>query len=147
MRLKKAVDMNSHESAREPQPVGWTGWVFFAAVILFVNGMFSLTQGLVLLFGPETYTALVDGDLFLFDVTVWAWWNLIIGALLLAAGGALFSGATWARVVAVLSAIVSAVTQLLLVPVQPLWSLIVIAIDVVVIYAIVVHGDEIASEA
>lgn len=138
--------MNSQEAFREPKPVGWSGWVFFAAVILFVNGMFSLTQGLVLLFGPDTYTALVDGDLLLFDVTGWAWWNLAIGALLLAAGGALFAGATWARVVAVISAIISAASQLVLVPVQPLWSLIVIAVDVLIIYAIVVHGDEIAAE-
>lgn len=125
---------------------GWTGWIYFAAAIIFVNGMFSFTQGLVLLIGPDTYySATVDGELFLFDVTGWGWWNLIIGVLLLAAGGALFSGATWARVIAVILAIVSAVGQLLLVPVQPFWSLIVIAVDVFIIYAVLVHGRELKN--
>jgi hypothetical protein len=138
--------MSNSGPARQSRPVGWTGWVFFAGAICFVNGMFSVTQGLILLFGPDTYTSMVDGELIIFDVSGWAWWNVIIGALLLATGGALFSGATWARVVAVIVAIISAVTQLLLIPVQPFWSLIVIAIDVLVIYAIVVHGNEIADD-
>lgn len=139
--------MNSSATTQETRPVGWSGWVFFAAAILFVNGMFSITQGLVLLIGPDTYTSTVSGDLVIFDVTGWGWWNVIIGVLLLATGGALFSGATWARVVAVIIVIFSAASQLLLVPVQPVWSLIVIAIDVLVIHALLVHGDDIEADA
>ena len=59
---------------------------------------------------------------------------------------ALFSGATWARVVAVVVAGVSAVVQLMLIPVQPWWSFIVIAIDVLIIYAIIAHGEELKAE-
>ena len=139
--------MNSYATAPQSKPMGWTGWVFFAAAILFVNGMFSLTQGLVLLTGPDTYSSEINGELLVFDTTGWAWWNIIIGVLLLATGGALFSGATWARVIAVVFAVLSAVSQLLLIPVQPLWSLIVIAIDVVIIYALLVHGDEIRTDS
>lgn len=128
------------------RPVGWTPWAFFAAAILFLNGMFSLTQGLVLLFGPDTYASELDGDLFVFVLSGWAWWNIIIGVFLLAAGGALFSGRNWARIVAVLFAIASAVGQLLLIPVQPFWALIVIAVDIFVIYALIVHGDELGPE-
>ncbi|RLQ86397.1 hypothetical protein D9V28_06165 [Mycetocola zhadangensis] len=127
--------------------MGWTGWVFFAAAILFVNGMFSLTQGLVLLTDPNTYSAEINGELLVFDTTGWAWWNIILGVLLLASGSALFSGATWARVVAVVFVVLSAVSQLLLIPVQPFWSLVVIAIDVLVIYALLVHGDEIRTDS
>jgi hypothetical protein len=66
--------------------------------------------------------------------------------LLVLAGIALFAGATWARVVAVVLAILSAIVQLLLVPVQPWWSFIVIAIDVLIIYALIAHGDELRVE-
>ncbi|MET0932381.1 MAG: hypothetical protein ABWX56_01610 [Mycetocola sp.] len=133
-------------SPRNEISTGWMGWIYFAAAIVFINGMFSFTQGLVLLIGPDTYTsATVNGDLFLFNLATWGWWNLIIGVLLLAVGGALFSGATWARVIAVILAIISAVSQLLLVPVQPFWSLILIAVDIFIIYAVLVHGRELQA--
>ena len=136
--------MSSPASTR---PVGWVGWAFFAAAILFLNGMFTLTQGLVLLFGPDAYRALPDDDVFVFVVTGLAWWNIILGVFLLVAGGALFSGRNWARIVAVIFAVLSAVGQLLLIPAQPFWALIIIAVDIFVIYALVVHGDELGDEA
>ena len=145
---KKVIGaMSNPAQTRQERPLGWTGWAFFAAAILFINGMFSLTQGLILLVGPDTYTSTLDGELFIFDVTGWAWWNIAIGILLLATGGSLFSGATWARIVAVFMAILSAVSQLFVVPVQPFWSLIVIAIDVFIIYALLIHGDDIDAES
>jgi hypothetical protein len=125
---------------------GWVGWVAFAAAILILNGVFSLVQGIVALAGSNLYYVVASGSLFLFDLTGWGWWNLVIGAILLLAGLALLSGATWARVVAVIVAALSAVGQLLLLPAQPWWAIIVIAIDVLVIYAIIVHGRELRHE-
>src|SRR6478735_5563859 len=112
---------------------GWVGWVGFASIILILSGVFSLIQGFVALIGSNYYYAIENGSLFLFDLTGWGWWNLIIGALLVLTGLALFTGATWARVVAIIVAALSAVGQLLLVPAQPWWALIVIALDVLVI--------------
>lgn len=119
-----------------------TAWVPFAGVILLVSGIFSAIQGLVALIGPSAYYAVMDGQLFLFDVTGWGWWNLMIGVLLILTSISLFVGAAWARVVAIVLVILSAVVQMFLVPVQPWWSFIVIAIDVLVIYALMAHWDE-----
>lgn len=127
------------------QPVsssGWTDWIRFAGVILLVNGIFSVVQALIALIGSDTYYAVVEGTLFLFDVTGWGWWNLFIGAFLILTAFGLFASATWARVVGVILAVLSALVQLMLVPVQPWWSMIVIAIDVLVLYALVAHGGE-----
>jgi hypothetical protein len=55
---------------------------------------------------------------------------------------ALFAGQTWARIVAVILVILNALGQLLLIPAQPWWSFIMIAIDVLVVYALIVHGRE-----
>ena len=121
---------------------GWTDWIRFAGVILLVNGIFSVVQALVALIGSNTYYAVVEGDLFLFDTTGWGWWNLFIGAFLILTAFGLFAQAVWARVVGVILAVLSGVVQLLLVPVQPWWSLIVIAIDVLIIYAIIAHGND-----
>lgn len=137
--MEKAVEiMSSVRSSNTSND--WTDWVQFAAVILVVNAVFSLVQGLVALVGPRSYFAVVDGSLFMFDITGWGWWNIVIGAVLLATALALFTGATWARVLAVILTAISAVGQLLLIPVQPWWSVIVIAIDVWIIYALVAHG-------
>ena len=131
------------------QPVastGWAGSAKFAGIIILVNGIFSGIQGLVALTGSDTYYLVARGSLFLFDVTAWGWWNLFIGVFLIFTALAILTGATWARVVGVVLAILSAVVQLLLVPVQPWWSLIVIAIDVLIIYALIAHGDELRTE-
>lgn len=128
-----------------PQPAptsGWTNWIRFAGVILLVNGIFSVVLALAALIGPNTYYAVNEGDVFFFDAAGWGWWNLIIGALLIATAFGLFASATWARIVGVVLAVLSAVVQLLLVPLQPWWSLIVIAVDVLIIYALIAHGDE-----
>ncbi|MGO4104137.1 hypothetical protein AB4Y63_09315 [Leifsonia sp. YAF41] len=126
-------------------PTGWVGWIGFAGVILIMNGVFGVIQGLIALIGPSSYYVVAKGGLFAFDVTGWGWWNLIIGLLLGLAGIALFLGATWARIVAVIVVALSAIGQMLLVPAQPWWSVIVIAIDVLVIYAITAHGREFAT--
>jgi len=132
--------------ATEKKTSGWVGWGVFAGVILLISGVFSAVQGLVAVIGPNTYYVLTDGTLFLFDVAGWGWWNLLIGLGLIATGLALFAGQTWARVVAIILASLSAVVQLLLVPAQPWWSIIVIAVDVLVIYALTAHGRELRDE-
>ena len=125
---------------------GWTGWVVFAGVILMTIGIFAAIQGLVALIGPSSYYVVTEGGLWLLDVTGWGWWNLILGLLLVGVGAALLAGQTWARVVAIILVILNAVSALLLIPAQPWWSLIVIALDVLVIYALIVHGREVRED-
>ncbi|MET0854678.1 MAG: hypothetical protein ABWX62_02730 [Microterricola sp.] len=127
------------------EPTGWVGWIGFAGIILILNGVFSAVQGFMALLGSNTYYLVSSGTLFLFDITGWGWWNIIIGALLVLTGVALFGGATWARIIAVILAALSAVGQMLLLPAQPWWAFIVIAIDILVIYAVTAHGREVKN--
>lgn len=138
--------MNTDNSMQRVTRTGWTGWAQFGGVILFVSGIFSVIQALIALIGTNAYYTVVDGDLFIFDTTGWGWWNLLIGVFLILTAIALLAGATWARVVAVILAVISSIIQMMLIPVQPWWSFIVIAIDVLVIYALVAHGDELREE-
>lgn len=125
---------------------GWVGWGVFAGVMIAVSGIFNLLHGLVALVQPDTYFTVTNGALFIFDLSGWGWWNLVIGILLIATGLALLTGALWARVIAIILAVLSAAGQLLLIPVQPWWALIVIAVDVLIIYALTAHGDELREE-
>ena len=121
---------------------GWAGWARFGAVLLIIAGMFSVLQGVVGLLAPDAYFVVAHGELFLFDISGWGWWTLIIGILLVIVGVFLYIGAFWARTVGIVIAALSALVQLLLIPAQPWWSMIIIAVDLLIIYAISMHGRE-----
>ena len=132
----------------DTQVTGWVGWGVFAAIMLIIAGGFDVLYGFIALFMPDSaYLTTSGGALFVFDVQGWGWWHVISGALLVLVGAALFSGATWARVVAVILVIINAIGQLFLLPVQPWWSLIILTLDVLVIYALTVHGRELKTRA
>jgi hypothetical protein len=131
------------ESARErtTTPTMWVGWIWFAGIMMIMLGIFNVIDGLVALYKDNFYTVGPRGLLVL-NLTGWGWVHLVVGVLAVLAGFALFSGAAWARVVAVILAAFNAVTQLAFLNAYPVWATIVIVLDVVVIWAIVVHGKE-----
>ncbi len=120
---------------------GWLGWIWFAGIMMIVMGSFNAIEGLVALFRGEYYVV-TEQQVLVFDITAWGWITLLIGVLVALAGAALLAGAAWARVIAVVLAVVNAVAQLAFVSVHPLWSTIVIALCVTVIWAVVVHGSD-----
>lgn len=124
---------------------GWVGWVAFAGILAIVLGAFQALAGLVALFKNEVYVIGPD-NLWLLDYTTWGWVHLLWGVFLVLTGGAILSGKRWGRVVGVTLASVSALVNFAFIPVYPLWSIVIIALCVFVIYALTVHGDEIASE-
>jgi hypothetical protein len=119
----------------------WVGWVYFAGMMLVLLGSFNVIEGLVALFNDQYYVPTAEG-LLVFDLTGWGWVHLIIGVLAIVVGVGLYTGAVWARVGGVLLAGVNAVAQLMFLSAYPVWAVIVIALDVLVIWALVVHGDE-----
>lgn len=122
---------------------GWIGWAYFAAVMLFIGAAIDLFYGIMAIIGPNTaYFVGSGGGVASFNVAAWGWWSLIVGVLMLLAGLFLLQGATWARVVVVIIAAISAVSHVMVLPAQPWWSIIAIALDVLVIYAVTVHGRE-----
>ncbi|WP_236790925.1 hypothetical protein [Amycolatopsis sp. GM8] len=121
-----------------------TGWVAFAGVVAVLIGVFNAVVGTVALLEGSYYVSTRQGPL-LFDLTVWGWLHIGAGLLIGAAGLALFFGAGWARVVIVLLAGFNALAQLAFVSAAPVWGTLVIALDVLVIWAVMTHGNEPAS--
>jgi len=124
---------------------GWVGWGVFAAVVLLIAGVIDLFHGLQALIGPDTAYFVGEAGLFSLDIQAWGWWHLISGVLLILVGIALLSGATWARVIAVILVALNAIGQLTLIAAQPWLSIAVLALDVLVIYALTVHGRELKA--
>ena len=104
-------------------------------------GAFNIIQGFAAVFTDDVFVPTEGGGVIL-DVTGWGWTHIIIGLLALLAGYGLFSGATWARIFAVIVVMINAVAQLASLNFHPVWSVIVITLDVLVIWAVIVHGGE-----
>jgi hypothetical protein len=127
------------------RPPGWAvGFIVFAAVMMMMTGVFQALAGLVAIFENEFYVA-ARNYLFEFDVTAWGWIHLILGVIVALAGFGLLSGATWARVVGITLAVLSAIANFLFIPYYPFWSLLIIALNVFVIWALAVHGGKVAT--
>ena len=120
---------------------GWVGWIWFAGLMLVMLGTFNAIQGFAAIFTDDVFVPTEGGGVIL-DVTGWGWVHLIVGLLALLAGLGLFSGATWARVFAVIVVMINAIAQLASLNFHPVWSIIVITLDVLVIWALIVHGAE-----
>ena len=127
-------------SARN-QPTGWIGWVFFASLMMMLVGGFQAINGLVALFKDDFYLV-SEKALLVFNYTTWGWVHLLMGIVIFAAGVALMNGATWARIVGVFLAGLSLFANMAFLSAFPLWSILIIVIDILVIYALTVHGSE-----
>ena len=121
---------------------GWTGWIVFAGVMMLMMGAFHVIQGLVALFQDTYYLVGQEGLVVQVDYTTWGWVHTILGAVVILAGIALLAGQMWARIVAIILAFGSALVNIAFLGAYPLWSLTMIAIDVLVIYAVTMHGSE-----
>ncbi|MET0799830.1 MAG: hypothetical protein ABWZ53_01485 [Actinomycetota bacterium] len=121
---------------------GAVGWTMFAGVMLMLIGAFHAIAGLSGIIKDDFY-AVTPNYVFEFDATTWGWTHLIGGIIVLFAGFGVFRGAVWARTVGVIIAAVSALVSFAWIPVYPIWSIVVIAIDVTVIWALTAHGRDI----
>ena len=120
---------------------GWTGWITFAGIMMMIAGGLNALYGLIGIVNDEWVVWTNRGSLLL-DISQWGWINLIVGLIVLFAGLGVLSGKMWARIVAVIVAGLSLIANFFFIPAYPLWGLIVVTIDVLVIWALTAHGSE-----
>ncbi len=120
---------------------GWVGWVYFAGYMLMLLGIFQSIAGLVALFNDEVYV-LGQANLWVLDYTTWGWGHLLFGILLMFAGAAVIAGKMWGRVIGIIVAGLSMIANFAFIPVYPVWSTILVVVNILVLYALIVHGDE-----
>jgi len=140
---ERPVASNSTYTPRRPQATGWVGFVVFAGVMLIMLGGFQVIEGLVAIFRDDYYLVSRSGLLLTMDFTAWGWTHLILGAVAVVSGIGVLLGQTWARVGGIIIAVLSALSNLAFLPAYPIWATIIIALDVLAIYALAVHGREV----
>jgi len=126
----------------QPEVTGWVGWIVFAGTMMAILGVFHMFEGLIALFRHAYIFFPTTGLTVQVSYTQWGWVQLIAGALVFLAGLGLFTGRLWARTLAVVLVIVSALVNFAWASSFPVWSLTLLAIDFLVIYAIIAHGGE-----
>jgi hypothetical protein len=133
---------DSTRASSHAEPTGWIGWIVFAAVMMIILGCFHAIAGLVALFDDQKFLVADSGLVVSVDYTAWGWVHLIGGIIVALAGISLFAGRMWARVVGVLAASISAIVNIAFLSAYPIWSAIMIALDILIIWALTVHGAE-----
>jgi hypothetical protein len=129
--------MTEYDTTRAREPVsGWAvGGIAFAGVMLVLLGFFQTISGLAAIFEDEFFVV-APNYTYEVDVTAWGFIHLILGIVMILAGFALFAGSTWARVVGVALAALSALANFFFIPYYPFWSLLIIALAVWVIWSL-----------
>lgn len=126
------------------ETTGWVGWGLFAATMMIIGGALNALYGLVAVVNDDWVVWTNRTSVYL-DLSEWGWVHIIVGGLVVLAGIGVLSGNVLARTVGVMLAGVSMLTNFFFLPVYPLWSIIVITINALVIWALTAHGRELRA--
>ena len=129
-------------STTEERTSGWaTGLTVAAAAFMVIGGVWHALTGIAALLHDEVYINAPEYT-YSFDLTGWGWTYLLLGILVAGAGFAVLKGQMWARIVGILLAGLSMIVNFMFLPHYPLWSLVIIAVDVGVIWALATYRRE-----
>ena len=128
--------MSRYDRTSDQSLSGWAlGGIAFAGSLMVINGFFQMINGLTAILNDEFFVR-TENYAFDFDVTAWGWIHLLMGVIIFLAGLYLFSGNRAAIALVVVFAVLSAVANFFFIPYYPVWSLLIIALDIWVIWAV-----------
>ena len=107
----------------------------FAGVTLLMLGTFQAVQGLAAVINDKVYVKGIDYT-YAFDLTAWGWVHMILGVIAVITGIGLFFEQGWARIVGIVLAAISALLNFMFIPYYPVWSLVLITFDIVIVWAL-----------
>ena len=113
------------------------GWITFAGTLFLVVGTFNVINGIALIVDDNYFRA---DELLFGDLSLWGWLAIAMGAGQIAVGFGIFADSVLAQVVGVCWACLNACMHLLAIGAYPAWSIIIMAIDGLLIYALIMYG-------
>ena len=127
------------EMSRQQRESPWArGLTLFAAALLVIGGVWHVLAGIAALVHDNVYVS-TPGYVYSFDLTGWGWIQLLLGILAAVAGFAVLKGQMWARMVGIGFAILSMAIQFLIIPLYPIWSVLMIALDLGIMWALATY--------
>ncbi len=137
----EGAEMSSETSTGRRTSPWASGSILFAAGMLVITGVLQVFVGTTALTVDRIYDD-TPQYLYAFDLTAWGWAQLLTGILSVAAGYGALRGLTWARVVGISLAALSVLVQFMFAPHYPIWSLLVIALDVLIIWCLSTYSRD-----
>jgi hypothetical protein len=139
------VPSSAARAARTPRDdvdrgAGANAWIAFAAIVLFLNGCFGALYGLAAVLNDKVVTVGGTG-VTVWDFTAWGWIQMVIGAAMVLVAIGLLTGNGAARWFAIGLAMLNALAQFGIISAFPLWAILVIVLDIVVIYQLVARWE------
>jgi hypothetical protein len=119
---------------------GENGWIAFAGIVMFLNGVFGALYGLAAVLNDDVVTVGGKGVV-VWDFTAWGWIQIAIGVVMALVAIGLFTGNRAARWFAVGICMIHAIVQFGTLSAFPLWAILVIVLDIVIIYQLVARWD------
>jgi uncharacterized membrane protein (DUF2068 family) len=121
----------------------WAGWVRLGGILMLIIATIDVCQGLIAIIRSEYYV-MAPNQIVVFDTTAWGWITLIWGIVVGIAGFGLLAGANWARWFTIIAGSINFIVQLGFVgsTQYPLWALTALALNAIVLYAVIVRWDE-----
>lgn len=120
---------------------GWVGWLGFASFLMLFAGFFHVIEGVADRSRQNVFVH-SSGYVWVLNYNKWGWINIVGGVLLIAASLSLIKAGMWGRVFASLVVIISMLVAVTTIPQYPIWSVVVLIVDALVLYAVTVHGNE-----
>jgi hypothetical protein len=130
------------QSMEESEVTGWVGWIVFAGTMMAILGVLHMFEGFIALIRHTQIVFPTSGLTVQVSYTQWGWVQILAGVVVFATGLSLFTGRTWARALGVLVLMVSVLVNFAWANIFPVWSVTLLAIDFLAIYAIIAHGGE-----
>lgn len=130
--------------ATKPMSPVWAGWILFATLIMVVMGVVNVLEGILTLIYRQR-VVLIQDRLYVVDLTGWGITILVLGAILLVVGIGLLSARTWARIAAIVVVALHAIVQVGWLGAYPVWSILMVALDVVVLYALTARWPDVTA--
>ena len=124
---------------------GWVAWILLAAILLVLLGSVHVLTGLVALLRPQILATTRSHLLVPVGLTALAWLHIVLGAIAVTVGFSLLRGRRWARSSAIALACLAILVNFAFIAIYPIWAVIAIAFAAIVIYAVAVHGSEMAG--
>jgi hypothetical protein len=129
--------MTTYSSERYERAHG-QGWVAFAGTMILIGGALNVIEGIAAIGKANFFVN--DAHYVISNLSTWGWVHLFLGIALVLAGLGIFNRTPFAVWFGVAVASVNAVTQMILLPAYPFWSLAIFSLDILAVYGLLAYG-------
>jgi hypothetical protein len=147
LRTEEGNPMSTDATSRSRSGTAISPWAsglaLFAGIAMIIGGIWHALAGLSALFNDKVYVTTPE-YIYAFDLTTWGWVQLLLGLVVAGAGVSVVKGQTWGHIIAIMLVGLSLIANFVFIPHYPVWSILIIALDIAIIWALCTYRREAA---